>query len=147
MVQDSIQLLQAEGYKVTKSRLQVIEVLENAKQVVSPYEIQDLLRQQGSYLNHVTIYRVLNLLCHLNLAHRIPSSGKFARCNLRNRKGCHRFMICHRCGAMQEFVDEDLCRSENMIAQKTGFHTQYHVSESYGLCSNCYIKGRSTKDA
>ncbi len=147
MVQDSIRILQTQGYKVTKPRLQVLEVLNNAQQLVSPYEIQDLLREQGRYLNHVTIYRVLDLLCHLNLAHRLPSSGRFTKCNLGNKEGCHRFMICNMCGAIQEFADEDLCRSESKIAQNTGFHTQYHISESYGLCSDCYKKKRSVKNA
>lgn len=138
MIQDSIQVLRAQGYKVTKPRLQVIEILSKAQKPASPYEIQNLLGEQGRYLNHVTIYRVLELLCHLNLAHKLPSEKGFTKCTLGNREGCHRFMICHKCGAIREYADDKLCRSEKKVARNIGFHTQYHVSESYGLCSDCY---------
>jgi Fe2+ or Zn2+ uptake regulation protein len=37
MIQDSIQVLRAQGYKVTKPRLQVIEILSKAQKPASPY--------------------------------------------------------------------------------------------------------------
>ena len=138
MVQDSIAALHNRGYKVTRPRKQVLEILEQAQKPVSPYEIQRLLHQQGKYLNHVTIYRVLELLCHLNLAHRVLSSGGFVKCNLDNRDCCHRFVICRHCGAVQEFADEELCKGEGELARELGFHTEYHFSESSGLCADCY---------
>jgi len=140
VVRDSIRILQAQGYKVTKPRRQVLEALEGAKQPVSPYDIQRLLRQQGKYLNHVTIYRILDLFCHLNLAHRVLSSGGFVKCGLGNEASCHRFMVCRECGAIEEFADEGLCQEEKEFAQKLGFHSEYHLSESSGLCANCYRK-------
>jgi Fe2+/Zn2+ uptake regulation proteins len=140
MVQDSIRVLQAQGYKVTKPRRQVLEVLEKAEKPLSPYDIQGLLKEKGKYLNHVTIYRILDLFCRLNLAHRVLSSGGFVKCSLGDKEGCHRFMVCRRCGVIQEFADKELCQGEGEIAQNFGFHTEYHFSESSGLCSNCYRK-------
>jgi len=140
MVRDSIQLLQAHGYKITRPRIQVLEILDQAQKTVSPYEIQSLLLQQGKYLNHVTIYRTLDLLCRLNLAHRVLSSGEFVKCSLGNIEGCHRFMVCRRCGAVQEFADERLCQEEKAFAQNFDFHTEYHLSGASGLCSDCYKK-------
>ncbi|MBN2186846.1 MAG: transcriptional repressor [Dehalococcoidia bacterium] len=140
MVQDSIRVLQAQRYKVTKPRLQVLEVLERARKPLSPYDIQRLLRLKGKYINHVTIYRILELFCNLNLAHKVLSSGGFVKCGLGKKEGCHRFMVCRQCGAIKEFADEELCREENEFAQNVGFHTEYHLSESSGLCANCYRK-------
>jgi len=140
VVQDSIRVLQAQGYKVTKPRKQVLEILEQAQKPVSPYDIQGFLRQKGKHLNHVTIYRILDLLCRLNLAHRVLSSGGFVKCALGDIEGCHRFMVCRHCGVIQEFADKELCQRENKVAQNFGFHTEHHLSESSGLCSNCYRK-------
>jgi Fe2+ or Zn2+ uptake regulation protein len=143
MVQGSIRILQTRGYKVTKPRKQVLSILEGAQKPLSPYDIQRLLRQEGKYLNHVTIYRILDLFCSLNLAHKVLSSGGFVKCSLGTVEGCHRFMVCRRCGTIQEFTDEGLCQGENELAQNLGFHTEYHLSESSGLCSNCYkLKGK-----
>ena len=140
MWQNSIRVLQAQGYKATRPRKLVLEVLAETERPLSPYDIQGILRTRGKYLNHVTIYRILNLLCHLNLAHRMLSSGGFVKCSLDVGEGCHRFMVCQDCGAIQEFADEGLCQGENEFAQDLGFHTQYHISEFSGLCSRCYRK-------
>jgi len=140
VIQDSIQILQSQGYKVTKPRRQVLEVLEGTQKPVSPYDIQRLLEKQGKYLNHVTVYRVLDLLCGLNLAHKVPLKGGFVRCSLGKAEGCHRFVVCRQCGAIQEFADEELCQEEDKFAEGLGFHTECHLSESSGLCSNCYRK-------
>jgi Fe2+ or Zn2+ uptake regulation protein len=143
MIQDAIQILQAHGYKITKPREQVLEVLEGVQKPLSPYDIQRLLRRKGKYLNHVTIYRILDLFCRLNLAHRMLSTSGFVKCNLGTVEGCHRFMVCHRCGAIQEFVDEGLCQKESEFTQNLGFHPEHHLSESSGLCSDCYkLKGK-----
>ena len=138
MIQDSIRTLQTQGYKITRPRKRVLEILDQAQKTLSPYDIQRLLGEQGKYLNHVTIYRILNLFCHLNLAHRVLSSGGFVKCVLGKKGGCHRLMVCRRCGAIQEFADEGLCREESRFAKNFGFHTEYHLAESSGLCANCY---------
>jgi Fur family zinc uptake transcriptional regulator len=137
VVQDSIRILQAEGYKVTRPRRQVLEALEGAEKPLSPYDIQKLLRKQDKYLNHVTIYRILDLLCRLNLAHKVLSSGGFVKCGLGSEAGCHRFMVCQHCGDLQEFADEILCERENEVAEKFGFEPEYHLTEFSGLCSRC----------
>lgn len=138
MLQSSIRVLQAQGYKATKPRRLVLEVLQEAEKPLSPYDIQAILRQRGRYLNHVTIYRVLDLLCRLKLAHKVLSGGGFIKCNLGKREGCHRFLVCQDCGAIQEFADQGLCQREEDFALSLGFHTEYHLSELSGLCSQCY---------
>jgi len=140
VIRGSIQILRTRGYKITKPRKLVLEVLGRAQRPVSPYDIQEILRQRGKNLNHVTIYRILDLFCHLNLAHRVSSSGRFVRCSLGKGEGCHRLMVCRQCGAIQEFIDRRLCREESELAQNSGFHTEYHLSESSGICANCYKK-------
>ncbi|MDH4368117.1 MAG: transcriptional repressor, partial [Dehalococcoidia bacterium] len=80
----------------------------------------------------------LDLFCRLNLAHKMLSSGGFVKCSLDAVEGCHRFMVCQDCGAIQEFADEGLCQGENRFARNLGFHTEHHLSEFAGLCSRCY---------
>jgi Fur family zinc uptake transcriptional regulator len=140
VVQDSIRVLQTQGYKATRPRKLVLEVLAKTEKPLSPYDIQGILRQRGEYLNHVTIYRILDLLCRLNLAHKMLSSGGFVKCSLGIGEGCHRFMVCQGCGAIQEFADKGLCQGENEFTRNLGFHTEHHLSEFYGLCSQCYRK-------
>lgn len=135
--QNSIQILRANGYKVTQPRRQVLGVLEQAGAPVSPYDIQKILEEKGVRLNHVTIYRILDLFCLLNLAHRVLLSGGFVKCSLSGEEGCHRFLVCRRCGALKEFADRALCEEEDEIARDLGFYAEHHFSEFFGLCANC----------
>lgn len=140
MVQESVRILQDQGHKATEPRKLVLEVLEETEKPLSPYDIQTILRSRGKYLNHVTIYRTLDLLCSLNLAHKLLSSSGFVKCSLDTIEGCHRFMVCQHCGAIQEFADKGLCEQENKFARSFGFHTEHHCSEFSGFCSRCYEK-------
>jgi len=136
-VDDELQVLRSRGYKVTEPRKRVLRVLAEAQRPVSPYEIQDILEVNGKHLNHVTIYRILDLFCMLNLAHKVSSLGGFVRCTLGEKAGCHRFLMCRECGAFQEFADEALCDEEKGIARDLGFYTEKHLAESIGLCCRC----------
>jgi len=96
-----------------------------------------MMEGEGKHLDQVTIYRVINLLCSLNLVHKVFSRNGFVRCDLLEEEGCHRFLICRGCGSLQEFADRALCQQENQIAQKLGFQAEHHVTESSGLCKDC----------
>jgi len=143
VVDESIRALQDEGFKATRSRKQVIQVLEAADRPLTAYEIQRSLEQQGKHLNQVTVYRTLDLLCRLNLAHKLLSSGGFIKCSLCRSESCHRFAVCQCCGAVQEFADTGLCQHELEFARELGFHTRHHVSESTGLCARCHGRGEA----
>ncbi|MCL6473320.1 MAG: transcriptional repressor [Firmicutes bacterium] len=135
-------MLKSRGFRLTEPRKKVIRILSKAKGPLSPYEIQRLLRKENVALNHVTIYRALELLCSLNLAHRVITASGFMRCTLEDRHGCHRYMICRSCGSVAEFSDGSLCERENEIASQMGFYAEQHIAESMGLCSKCSRKKR-----
>jgi len=136
-IHGALQVLRSRGYRVTGPRKQVLKALAEVKSPVSPYGIQDILSKKGEHLNHVTIYRILDLFCDLNLAHKVLLLNAFVKCSLGKKEGCHRFMVCRQCGALREFADKALCEEENEIAQDLGFHSEQHFSEFSGICSNC----------
>jgi len=139
----SLDVLRSNGYKITRPRKKVLDVLDQMEKPLSPYGIQKLLQEDGSYLDHVTIYRILDLLCTLKLAHRVLSVGGFKKCTLGDKEGCHRYMICRICGDLQEFAEKALCEMENKVTDKFGFQSEYHLAEFYGICFNCRLQESS----
>ncbi len=133
----AVAVLREKGYKVTRPRKQVIEAIGRAGGAMSPSDIGKLMEGGGQHLDQVTIYRVISLLCTLNLVHRVFSRGGYVRCDLQEEEGCHRFLVCRGCGSLQEFRDEALCRQESEAARKLGFRAEHHVTESSGLCRDC----------
>ncbi|MBM4447293.1 MAG: transcriptional repressor [Chloroflexi bacterium] len=139
----ALEVLRSRGYRVTEPRKRVLKVLAEVQSPVSPYDIQEILQRKGEYLNHVTIYRVLDLLCFLHLAHKVLLVGGFVKCTLGEGGGCHRFVVCRQCGALREYADKALCEEENAIAQEFGFQAEQHFSEFSGICSGCMASARS----
>jgi len=142
-IHGALQVLRSRGYRVTEPRKYVLKVLADSQRPVSPYDIQKILEGNGEHLNHVTIYRVLELLCSLNLAHKVLLVGGFVKCTLGECDGCHRFVVCRQCGALREYADRTLCEEENAIAQEFGFRTEQHFSEFSGICSGCMASAGS----
>ena len=141
-VQDSIRILRKKGYKITQPRKQVLEVLEEAEGLLSPYDIQKLMEQKNKHLVSVTAYRVLDLFCTLNLAHKVLSAGGFVKCALGEEEGCHHHLVCRNCGALREFADKALCLREHEAAERLGFQAEHHLTEFSGLCLNCRLMAR-----
>jgi len=108
---------------------------------VSPYDLQRALGQGGERLDHVTIYRVIELLQQLNLVHKVLSVGGYVRCTLEKGGGCHGYLVCRGCGKLQEFADESLCHKEDELAARLGFRAERHMTEFSGLCSVCQGSG------
>jgi Fe2+ or Zn2+ uptake regulation protein len=133
----ALKVLRRHGYRITTPRRQVLAVLAEAQRPLSPYEIQALLEQRGEHLNHVTIYRVLELLCSLNLAHKVLLVGGFVICSLGDTGGCHRFVVCKECGTLKEYASQALCDEETVMAERLGFRTEQHFSEFSGVCARC----------
>lgn len=136
-IQGALEVLRHSGYKVTEPRKRVLEVLSDVEKPVSPYEIQEILKQRDEYLNHVTIYRILDLFCGLNLAHRVLLGGGYVKCTLSGEEGCHRFIMCRECGELKEYASKELCREESQIASHLGFRAEQHFSEFSGICKKC----------
>ncbi len=133
----ALKVLRQRGYRITGPRRQVLQALARAERPLSPYEIQEMLRQRGERLNHVTIYRVLELLCSLNLAHKVLLAGGFVICSLGDADGCHRFVVCRECGKLKEYASKALCAEETEFAEALGFRTEQHFSEFSGVCAGC----------
>ena len=142
-IHGALRVLRNRGYRVTEPRKRVLRVLAEVQRPVSPYEIQEILKRKGQYLNHVTIYRVLDLFCSLNLAHKVLLVGGFVKCTLGEEGGCHRFVVCRQCGTLREYADKTLCEEENAIAQEFGFRAEQHFSEFSGICSECVASAKS----
>lgn len=128
--------LKAHGLRDTQSRRIVIEALSQSPKPISPKDIHLWVTDQGSTINLVTVYRILEAFENLGIVHRHPSSGGFVLCSL-NKEGHHGFLSCQKCGTVEEFVDEKLCAEENRIARKAGFTPKHHTSEIIGVCETC----------
>ena len=130
-------LLKRYGLRDTQPRRLVAESLIAGKEPSSAYDLRDRIVAGGGSINQVTVYRVLEAFERLGIAHRHPCNGRYTLCTMPERGGHHGILHCRDCGATEEFVDAELCRSEERVARDAGFRPASHVSELLGTCAAC----------
>ena len=128
------QKLQSKGYKITNARQDVLEILANNDQALTAYGIQDSLKHQCKDYQAITIYRVLDLLCELDLVHRIYSINAFIKCLPEKDHGHHhhQFLVCEKCHQIKKLESKIPC---NSISK--GFTVKQDIHEILGLCNSC----------
>ena len=131
--------LKAAGYRLTRTRRVIIEALAHADRALSPYAIIDRIRSSAadSAPDVVTVYRVLDLLETMDLAHRVHTVSGYVACSRPRVDGCHHHpVICAQCGRIAE-IDGHQIEMLTDPAGADGWAITGHVLEFSGLCPDC----------
>lgn len=131
--------LSRQGYKLTRQRKAVAEVMTLANTRLTAAEVYAQAQRKCSDLGLTTVYRTLEILEQL---------GAIRRVHLED--GCEAFaptaldhghyVICHSCQATIEFEGCDLTRLLDQVADQTGFAIEQHWLELVGRCPQCQKK-------
>lgn len=129
--------LREAGLKVTTPRLKVLELLEKADpHHMSAEDLYKKLLDQGEDVGLATVYRVLTQFESAGLVIRHNFEGGHSVFEL-NQGDHHDHLVCVKCGAVSEFIDEMIEKRQEEIAKKHGFQLTDHSHTIYGLCKNC----------
>lgn len=130
-------------FKITKPREQIVHLLAKTNKALTPYEMRDNLKKQKIHADVVTIYRILETLEQLSLAHKVLAFSGYVRCDTQKSSSkntkelCHHYLLCSRCHKVDEVEGEDLSNLENKITKDHAFSIQSHYLEFMGLCASC----------
>jgi Fur family ferric uptake transcriptional regulator len=128
--------IRAAGQRLTAPRAAVLAVLLGSDSALTHHEVEDVLRS-GPGVDRVTVYRVLDWLVSLGLAHRIPGEDRTwrFRANRGASHGPHAHFTCSRCGRT---VCLDSVRVPPSVKLPRGFQTQKVELTVQGLCAACH---------
>ena len=142
--QYALKILKEAGFKTTKQREMIVNLLAKTDKALSPYDMRDILKKQKINADVVTIYRVLETLEKLSLAHKVLAVNGYIRCNTKelgkNKIFCHHYLLCKNCHKIDEVEGEDLTKLEKKIENKKKFKIESHYLEFTGLCKDCQKK-------
>lgn len=138
----SLEKLRQRELKITTPRKMIVRFLAKSNKALSPYEIKKMLKKKNIKADVVTIYRVLELLEKLSLAHKVLAFNGYIRCNTKDlknmtQKGCHHYLICRKCHKVEEVEGENLSHLEEKISRINHFLIETHYLEFTGLCATC----------
>lgn len=131
--------LRRHGYRLTKPRLAVLEVLEAGPHHLSPSEVYERAKEVYPSLGLTTVYRTLELLTELGTL-RATYMGDGAQRFHRSGAGHHDHCVCSTCGRVVEMTECHLESIVEIIGKQTGFEIDGHFLEVYGKCLACRDK-------
>jgi len=135
-LEEMAQTLRGAGYRLTRPRLAVLQVLQENSRYLSPAEICERGRALYPSLGLVTVYRTLETLDRLGLARRVHGRGNCHGYARAAGIGGH-YLVCHQCGQVTEFPCERMEEIIEAVQQRSGFTVEEHLLELVGLCSAC----------
>ena len=130
--------------KLTRNQSLVLDSLVKVGQPSGAYALLDTLRPYG-FKAPLQIYRALEQLIDLGLAHRLESLNAFIACNhvSCDSSGATAFVICDKCETVQEICDESISTFLAGLAQKTKIKASKSSIELHGLCNGCAAASHS----
>ncbi len=130
------QELRKVGLKVTLPRVKIYQILEKAGEGdhFSAEDIYKLLMELGEDVGLATVYRVLTQFESAGLVSRHHFEGGHSVFELA-RDDEHDHIVCVKCGRVKEFIDEDLVKRQNAIAEKLGYSLTDRTLYLYGTCA------------
>ena len=125
--------LKKTGLKATLPRLKVLSIFENSEDKhLSAEDIFKVMISAGDEVGLATIYRVLTQFEQAGLLIRHHFESGKAVFEL-NQKSHHDHIVCLQCGYIQEFVDQEIEKLQEKIADKYGYRLVDHKLELYGV--------------
>ena len=127
-----------DGDRMTAPRRRVLELLLSAAEPVKAYDlIARFGGAEGQAAKPPTVYRALDFLERLGLAHRIASISAYVACSGDDQSAhAAAFLICDCCGATREVaIGED--DRLHQAAHEAGYAVQRTTIEAHGRCAAC----------
>lgn len=129
--------LRSVGLKATPPRLRILQLLRTgARRHWSADEVHRELCRAGDDVGLATVYRVLTQLAQAGIVRRSQFDATKAVFEIDDGPH-HDHLVCVRCGAVQEFVDEGIEQRQQAVAEARGFALAEHRLALFGLCAGC----------
>lgn len=129
-------LVSKRGQKLTPIRRKVLQLLLESEEPAKAYDLLANLDGEGA-AKPPTVYRALDFLQDMGLAHKIESLNAYVACGHTSHEHSAVFLICDQCGSAVELHAVETSNALEKESLAAGFHTQNAVIEAHGVCRNC----------
>ena len=138
--------LRSGGYKMTKGRRAILEILTKSKGHLSAEDIYFKAHAVPSTLGLASVYRTLEILSKMGLVNSFDFKDGRTRYELAESpggRGHHHHLICTSCGRIIDYGDFSgkelnlLRKTEKHLSIKYGFKIVNHTVNYFGSCGKC----------
>lgn len=132
------------GAKLTPLRREVLGLVLESDQPIGAYALLDRLKASRGGAAPPTVYRALEFLLERGFVHRVERLNAFVACHSaarahdpHDRDHTVQFLICGRCGRVQEIEDGAVRSALAEAAARAGFSPARMTVEIEGTCRDC----------
>ena len=124
------------GYRITRPRRIILDILAASSRPVTPMEIFDQARAVMPNIGLVTVYRTVEKLEELKLVDRVHHLGQ-CQTVFRGTHGHQHLLVCTRCGSSAYFDGLETEQQFIEIGKSHGYQVTGHWLQLSGLCREC----------
>jgi Fur family zinc uptake transcriptional regulator len=125
------------GSQLTALRRHVLALVLSAPGPLTAYQLLDRLKESRNAVP-ATIYRALEFLMEQHLIHKVERLNAFIACtDTAHAHHAVQFLICRKCGTVDEMEDRATSRALVRAAARKGFLPGNAVIELDGTCAAC----------
>ena len=122
------------GQRMTKIRRKVLRLLAEQDEPAKAYDLLDNLDGEGA-AKPPTIYRALEFLQEVGLAHKIESLNAYVACGHVGHTHSAVFLICNQCGKATELHAVGTAETLQTETESAGFSLTHAVIEARVDCN------------
>jgi Fur family ferric uptake transcriptional regulator len=123
--------------RLTRQRVAVAAVLQEADAFLTAQEVHALLQDRGERVGLATVYRCLQNMAstgQLEVLFTGEGEASYLRCSTGRH---HHHLICRNCGRAVEIQGPGEERWADRVAAAHGYVDVSHTLEIFGLCRDC----------
>ncbi len=122
------------GKTLTRTRERVLQSLLESGCPLKAYDIAEGI----SGMKPMSVYRILDFLAEMGLAHRIESLNAYAPCvETHCTHTDSQYLICEKCHNIEELHNHHIDDFIEKELKKKHFTSTYKTIEVHGVCGNC----------
>lgn len=130
------EIARRQGQRMTRIRRKVLRLLLESEEPAKAYDLLANLDGEGA-AKPPTVYRALDFLQEVGLAHKIESLNAYVACGHADHTHSAVFLICDACGHTIELHANNVRDTLNSEVTSAGFKMSNAVIEAHGVCEKC----------
>lgn len=131
---------EAKGLRLTDLRRRVLEEIAGSHHAIGAYDVLERLRDKGTRLAPISIYRAIDALLSAGIVHRLESRNAFFACHVAHAANRDQLILaCDRCGRVAEVPGQPVFDAIASEARDALFQPRRTVAEISGVCADCRV--------
>lgn len=135
---DPKEILKEKGIKITKGRIEILNILKNSENSLSAEKIYQINRFNNVNINLSTVYRTLELFEEKEITEKINLNDGIFSYKLKGKTHGH-YLECDICHKEVE-IPCPMLQIEELVQNSTGFTLTDHDLVMKGVCKDCKAK-------